>query len=124
MVDNAVPPPPWYICPFIIIIKYFYKLAVRKEACSTSPHTKLQLVYSLPHHSPCFLQKSSCSVVYKLDRTGNYIICCCCEVPQGGRDQGMGGRGDYCLNSILVTTQKGGGGTGRGDSHLAKGLLH
>ena len=33
----------------------------------------------------------------------------------------MGGRGDYCLNSILVTTQKGGGGIGRGYIHLAKG---
>ena len=26
---------------------------------------------------------------------------------------GNGGRGDYCQYSILVTTQKGGGGTGR-----------
>ena len=74
----------------------------RKEACSTSPDTKLQVVYSLPHHSSRFLQKSSCSVVYELRtgkgenlfRTGNYIIYCCCEVvymPQGGRDQEVGG---------------------------------
>ena len=52
------------------------------------------------------------------------IIYCCCEVvymPQGGRDQEVGGGGTRCLNSILGTPQKGGGGRGRGDSHLAMG---